>query len=107
TAPQAHAGKVYTLTGPASISLREVAADAAAALGRPVSYQPVSPQDARAAMVAAGMPEWNAAVTADYLQAYSGGWGDYATADFSAVTGRPARSFAEFARDHRDLLAAG
>jgi hypothetical protein len=36
----------------------------------------------------------------EYGAAYTAGWGDYTTQDFTAVVGRPARSISDFARDH-------
>jgi hypothetical protein len=36
----------------------------------------------------------------EYSAAYASGWGDYTTPDFTSVTGKPARTFAEFARGH-------
>lgn len=92
--PAPHAGQTYTLTGPSSISLREAASSIGAA------YQPVSLEDAYAAMIGAGLGEWMAAVNVEYGKAYAAGWGDFTTPDFSTVTGRPARSFADFAHDH-------
>lgn len=92
--PAAHAGKTYTITGPESISLR----DAASSIG--ASYQPVTPDQAYAAMRGAGLDEWMSRVSVEYGIAYSGGWGDYTTPDFPAVVGKPARAFGEFAKDH-------
>lgn len=104
--PQEHAGKTYTLTGPTSISLREAAAALKPVLGRAITYQPLSPQEAYTAMTDAGLPPWNAAVNIEYGAAYASGWGDFATSDYPDVMGRPARTFAEFARDHADALPA-
>jgi uncharacterized protein YbjT (DUF2867 family) len=105
-APQAHAGKVYTVTGSASVSMHEAAESISSVLGSPIRYQPVSPEDAAAAMVQLGFPQWVADVSAEYGHAYANGWGDFTTPDFTTVTGRPARSFAEFAADHRSGLRA-
>ena len=104
--PEAHAGKIYTLTGPAAISLREAARDIEAALNRPITYQPISAEQAEAAMLEAGMDAWDAAVNAEYGIAYAGGWGNFTTSDLPNLLGRPARSFAEFAIDHAGALLA-
>ncbi|NRQ32748.1 SDR family oxidoreductase [Nonomuraea sp. NN258] len=100
----AHDGKTYTLTGPASISLHEAAKELETVYDLPITYQPVEPDDAHRSMLESGMREWDAAVTAEYLRAYSGGWGDYVTPHFADVVGRPGTTFAEFARDHADSL---
>jgi uncharacterized protein YbjT (DUF2867 family) len=98
--PAPHAGRTYTLTGPASISLR----DAAAELG--ATYQPLTPAQAYEAMRQGGLDESVAAMGAEYVTAYSTGWGDYTTTDFTDVMGRQPRTFEEFARDTwREKLA--
>ncbi|MEV4839017.1 NAD(P)H-binding protein [Nonomuraea sp. NPDC049486] len=93
-----HHGRTYTITGPESISLREAAARIGA------GYQPVGPEDARQAMIQAGLPEWDAAVNVEYARAYARGWGDYTTGDFAEVMGHQARAFEAFAADHADRL---
>jgi uncharacterized protein YbjT (DUF2867 family) len=105
--PAAHAGKVYTLTGPASLSLHEVAVTLRPVLGETISYQPLGEQEAYRAMVGAGRPEWVAAVNVEYGTAFAGGWGDFTTKDFPDVMGRQARSFGDFARDNAAHLRAG
>ncbi|MFI7133399.1 hypothetical protein ACIBQ1_47540 [Nonomuraea sp. NPDC050153] len=99
-APAQHKGCTYTLTGSASLSLRDAAAELGEVYGTPIAYQPVTPDDAQRSMVDAGLSAWMAAVNKEYLTAYSEGWGDYTTPDFEKVMGRPARSFADFARAH-------
>lgn len=84
-APAEHAGRVYTITGPESLPMRE----AAARLG--MRYQPVSVADAVSGMLAAGLPPWVAEVNGEYCEAYAAGWGDFVTPDFEAVMSRPAR----------------
>lgn len=91
--PAPHAGRTYTLTGPASISLR----DAAAELG--ANYHPLTPAQAYEAMRQAGLDETLAAMGAEYAAAFADGWGDSITTDFTDVMGRRPRTFAEFARD--------
>ena len=44
--PAAHAGKIYTLTGPAAISLPEASRDIESALNRTIAYQPISAEQA-------------------------------------------------------------
>jgi uncharacterized protein YbjT (DUF2867 family) len=105
TEPAAHAGQVYTITGPASISMLDVAADLTRLHGRPIGLGEITPQDLTDAIVAAGMSRWVADVSGlEYGVAYAQGWGDYTTPDFTRVTGKPGRSFADFARDHVNLL---
>ena len=54
--------------------------------------RPIAGQEAVDAMVGAGFSRWVAEVSGhEYGEAYSSGWGDYTTSDFTKVTGRPAR----------------
>ena len=87
-APAGHAGRVYTITGPESLSMRV----AAARMG--LDFQPVGVADAVAGMLAAGLPPWVAEVNGEYCEAYAAGWGDFVTDDFESVMGRPARPVA-------------
>ncbi|NUW32757.1 SDR family oxidoreductase [Nonomuraea sp. SMC257] len=104
TDPRPHTGKVYTLTGPASISLGEAAEQLAEVYGRSIAYHSLEPEQAYAGMKEAGVPEWIAAVTAEYLRAYAKGWGDYTTKDYASVTGKQPTPFADFARAHANQL---
>nr|BFE54938.1 NAD(P)H-binding protein [Saccharothrix mutabilis subsp. capreolus] len=108
-----HAGRAYTLTGPASITNREQVAAIAAALGEDVRYEEVSREVARAELRELG---GFAAEYADLLLGfvdYDGGGssgGGFSDDDYSALlkpwpdvevaTGRPARAYARWARDH-------
>lgn len=107
TRPAQHAGKTYNLTGPASLSMTDVAAALTQEPATPITAQEIPDGAAVAAMTAAGMTEWVAEVVGrEYSAAYASGWGDYTTPDFTAVTGRPARTVADFARDHAAYLTA-
>jgi uncharacterized protein YbjT (DUF2867 family) len=94
-----HEGRTYTLTGPASVSLHDVAAALSEALGKPVSYVPVPLEAARQSMSRMGMDEWTTNMLCDYFAAFSSNWGDVVTDDFQRVLGKPPRSIAQFARD--------
>ncbi|WP_043615020.1 SDR family oxidoreductase [Nonomuraea candida] len=103
-APERHRGATYTITGPASISLETAAQDLSQVYGTPISYQRLTLDDAYRTLREVGLPEWDAQVTTEYFTAYARGWGDYTTPDFESVMGRPATSFADFARDHATRL---
>jgi uncharacterized protein YbjT (DUF2867 family) len=51
-----HENEAYALTGPEALSMNDVAERLSRAIGRPVRYLDVSPEDARAARIAARMP---------------------------------------------------
>ncbi|HWG13619.1 MAG TPA: NmrA family NAD(P)-binding protein [Streptosporangiaceae bacterium] len=99
TAPQAHAGRTYWLTGPALISYADVAAVLSEVLGRPVQYQPVSFEEDRAAMIQAGLPGPVAEMNAQAFSLIAEGDAAWLSQDVPNVLGRPARSFAQFAAD--------
>lgn len=94
-----HEGKIYTLTGPASVTMHQVAAAIGDATGKPVRYEPVPLEAAWQSMVQAGIDEWTVNLTCDYFAAYSTNWGDLVTNDFQSVVGNAPRSIAEFAKD--------
>lgn len=102
--PQVHKGVTYTITGPASISMRDVAETVERVTGAPTTYQSLSSNDAEGGMIAAGIPRWEAEVIAEYGTAFAAGWGDFVTPDFADVTGRQSRGVADFARDHSGAL---
>lgn len=104
TDPAAHFGKIYTPTGPESITLKAAAAAIGAAIGKQVSYVPVPSTAAREAMIGFGMPPWVAAAIAEYGEAYATGWGDFTTEDFTTVVGHPPRSIEQFATDFVDVF---
>jgi len=93
-----HDGKIYTLTGPESLSLEQAAERLGGVLGRPVSYVAVPDEAARAALLQMGMSPWLAGMTVEYGRAYAAGWGDFTTSHVSEVLGREPRSLLEFAR---------
>lgn len=102
-----HEGKEYVVTGPAAITFQEVADDLTAATGRTVTYVDVPPNAARAALVAAGMPDW----LVQHLHAIFGVIREdglaVTTGTVRDLTGREPRRFADFARDHAAAFGAG
>jgi len=102
--PDRHHGKIYTPTGPQSISFAEGAEQLRQVLGREVRYVPVADEAARTNLLETGMPEWIVELQVEYGQAYASGWGDFTTSDFQDVVGRRPRSFADFARDYAGVF---
>ncbi|MGW0217706.1 NAD(P)H-binding protein [Micromonospora chokoriensis] len=104
-APERHEGRIYTPTGPESITLHQAAEDIARATQKPVRYAPQSPDEVRDSLLQAGLDDWSAEVLAEYRAAYGSGWGDFTNDHVEQVAGRAPRSFAEFADDHREQFA--
>lgn len=90
-------GRVYTLTGPASITFHEVARAFGDALEQPISYVPVSLDAVEESLRAFGTSDWFARMMRDYSQAYSENWGDFVTDDLRTLTGHAPRSIDDFA----------
>lgn len=104
-APQGHAGKTYWPTGPQALSYGDAAGVLSTVLGRPIRYQPISIGAQRDAMVALGLPAGVATDNARALGLFAGGDADYVTADVPDLLGRPARTFEQFAAEHRDAFS--
>lgn len=92
-------GGSFDLTGPASISFSEVAAEISRLWGAPVRYEEITPSQAAAAIREAGFGEWAARNSEEYFTAYSNGWGDFTTSAVSNIASGPGRSFTRFATD--------
>lgn len=99
-----HAGKRYTLTGPAPVSFHDVARALSRALGKDVTYVNVPPEAAKQALVGMGLPEWIADGYVELMVDFADNWADHATHDVELVTGHPARSIETFAQDFADYF---
>jgi uncharacterized protein YbjT (DUF2867 family) len=103
--PAAHAGKKYTRTSGEAVGYDDVAAALAEATGKPVTYRPIAPEQARARMEARGMPAFLIDATlaiAAYQKA--GGPTERVSDDVARLLGRPPRTIRDFARDYADAF---
>ncbi|WP_258346841.1 NAD(P)H-binding protein [Saccharopolyspora gregorii] len=96
---EGHAGRAYEITGPAAVSQREQVAAIAEAIGEPVRFEELTPEQARQALLGRGCPPEVAEMLLDYLAAAAVA-PDVPTSTVRRLTGRPARRFDEWARDH-------
>jgi uncharacterized protein YbjT (DUF2867 family) len=96
---EGHEGRTYTLTGPASISMHDVAKALTRVLGREVKYVDVPVQAGIDSFIAMGMPKFMADTFGELFVNFAQGGADRATGDVEQVTGHPARSIDDFARD--------
>lgn len=97
--PSAHAGKTYTLTGPAAVGMDNVAAAIGEAVGKAVKYVPVPVAAMVETMTKMGLPDYMQTSMRDYLTSYSRGWEAQVTPAVKQITGAEARGVGEFARD--------
>ena len=98
--PSAHAGKTYWPTGPEALSGTEVAAVLSKVLGRTITFQPITFEEQKQAMLDVGLPEAIADDNATAVAMMAAGDGDYVTDDVPSILGTPARSFEQFATDY-------
>lgn len=95
-----HVGKAYSLTGPEAVTGDEIAAAISEATGRSITYIDVPEEGMRQAMLGEGMPPIVVDGVLDLCATQKAGKMAAVTETVSELSGRPARSFAEFARDH-------
>lgn len=98
--PGSHAGQTYVITGPATVSFRELAEAFTAARGTPVSYADQDVDEALALARAAGMPEWQAQGWVSALHQVPRGELDVVSDTVRTLTGRQPVSLAEFLGQH-------
>ena len=96
-----HDGGDYVLTGPESLSQAEQVSIIGAAIGRPIRFEELSPEEFR--RETAGT--WPAPVVDMLLAAWSATIGRpaYVTSTVADVVGSPARTFCQWALDHAEV----
>jgi uncharacterized protein YbjT (DUF2867 family) len=101
-----HDGKSYILTGPKAISMQDVANTFSKVLGRDINYVNVPHEASLQSMVSMGFPEWIARGYGELMEGFSQGFASQVTDNVETLTGHPARSFEQFARDYIQVFAA-
>jgi uncharacterized protein YbjT (DUF2867 family) len=102
-----HAGQLYDITGPEALTFFEMAEKLSAASGRAFTYKPVSEAEFAQTLTEWGLP---ASVAADLAREYAligAGHPAFAVVRDTVprLTGQPARSVDQFARDYARALA--
>lgn len=92
-----HMGTALELTGPAAITHSEMADTLSSVLGREISYVDVSLDDFRSSVRDSGRPEWFADDLTTLYGQLAAGAQSRVTGTIEAVSGQPARTFADFA----------
>jgi len=100
-----HDGRTYVITGPSAITYDIVAAALCDAVGRDVAYVGVSAAEARESMLGQGLPPFVVEQLSAVYTALRRGDQEATTDVVEALTGRPARSFLDFAREHRTAFS--
>ncbi|MFF5975223.1 NAD(P)H-binding protein [Streptomyces sp. NPDC012769] len=100
-----HAGRSYVVTGPEVLTLRDKVDTLAAASGRTIRLVELSQEQAEAQWRSAGLPD-------EVIGFLLGAYGDTpevgrtVSDTVERVTGRPARTFAQWAAEHADAFRA-
>jgi uncharacterized protein YbjT (DUF2867 family) len=99
-----HAGADYVLTGPQSLTQFEQVSTIGRAIGRSLSIEELSPEDARRQWAAT----WPAPVVDMLLKSWDAAVGQpaFVTNSVAEVTGTPARTFFGWASDHAQAFHA-
>jgi uncharacterized protein YbjT (DUF2867 family) len=94
-----HAGKDYVITGPQSLTQREQIETIGRALNRPLQIEEISPDEARSELLAIIQPPL---IINLLLDAWAAGVGlpAFMTSTVEEITGKPARTFYDWAVDH-------
>jgi len=95
-----HEGKAYALTGPEALTNNQVAEKLSRATGRSIRYVDLPPAELKKALLAAGTPEWSADALLDLQRLYREGNASRVDPAVAQITGRPATTFDQFARDY-------
>jgi uncharacterized protein YbjT (DUF2867 family) len=93
-----HEGKIYPLTGPEALSMAEVADRLSVAIGKPVRYVNVAPEEARQANLARGMSPYNADALFELFAERRKGKESQVSSVMQTVFQWQPTSFEEFAR---------
>ncbi|MER7696050.1 NmrA family transcriptional regulator [Streptomyces sp. NPDC096095] len=94
-----HAGAVYELTGPRSLTFAQAAEELARAAGRPVRYVPVTGPAYASLLEEFGVPGPEARFLAELFETLLDGHNTATTDDVQRVLGREPKDFSAFARE--------
>jgi uncharacterized protein YbjT (DUF2867 family) len=94
-----HAGRTYDLTGPRLLTFADASAELTRATGRDVRYQMLTPEQYAEAAADAGVPAEEIEPLTELFARVLDGHNAHLSDDVNRVLGRPARDFAEYARD--------
>ncbi len=99
-----HRGKIYNVTTPESVSMRELAQIASRVTGEAYGYEPISDAEWIERWKAQGRPEWALEAGQTSYEALRAGELDVVSNDYEKVTGRKAASIAEIITELADEM---
>ncbi len=96
-----HAGKIYTLTGPAAYGFADVTAKLSELIGVKIGYtSPPAPLARLVMPLLTGMPRWKTTLLVDLMVAISHGAQEQTTSDVAVITGEDPRTLDVFLKEH-------
>jgi uncharacterized protein YbjT (DUF2867 family) len=93
-----HTGESYSLSGPRTLTMTEVAAELTAATGRPVGYVDLAPEEHVAELVGFGLTLEDAESIRDLFAVIRNHRSEYVSHGVQQVLGRAPRDFTDWAR---------
>jgi uncharacterized protein YbjT (DUF2867 family) len=103
TDPAAHAGQIFTLTGPQALSFADVASLLSEELGRTIRYQPASILGYVATLSRRGLPAMQIMVQTLLHVGLRYGQAERVTDCLAGLLRRPPFTMRDYVRDHRSL----
>jgi uncharacterized protein YbjT (DUF2867 family) len=97
-----HEGKTYTLTGPEELQIGQIAQILSEVAGREIEYIDVPERTDRDAVLQAGLPQWQVDALMELHAINKESRWSGVTSDIEQMTGKPATSFMQFARDYAE-----
>lgn len=94
-----HAGQVYEITGPRLMTFAEALAEISAASGREVQFTEVTPEQYSAMLAEYGLPEEYISLLNYLFTTIMDGRNESLTDGVQRALGRPAKDFADYARE--------
>jgi uncharacterized protein YbjT (DUF2867 family) len=93
-----HVGRAYSLSGPRTLTLTQVAAELSDAIGRPIGYVALEPEQFVAELVRYGVPQEDAESVRDLFAVIRNHRSEYTSDGVQQVLGRAPRDFSDWAR---------
>lgn len=93
-----HAGQTYSLSGPRTLTLTDVAGELSAATGKPIQYVDLTPEQFVAELAQFGVPQEDAESLRDLFAVIRNHRSEYVSDGVQRVLGRAPRDFRDYAR---------
>ena len=100
--PAEHAGKIYELNGPQALSYAEVAEKISKASGRMVQYVDIPPDAQFKALLAMGMPDFQANALLELQEYYASGKGSSVDGTLESLIHRAPAKMDDFLKENAD-----